>query len=561
MPVPLAVVVPAAIASLAYLNARSSFSYDCNLLGTLIRSTARIKLKERHDRVNLFYVLEENALSNQHGDNPFILFGNRKWTYKEVYDITLKYGAWLKSTFAIMPKEVIAIDFMNSEKFAFITLGLWSIGAIPAFINYNLADNALLHCIRVSTARLIIVDENIKSQFTADVQYQLQAPSFQENGSVQLVFFTTEIELETMNTSGVRQQDALRSVKGSDMAVLMYTSGTTGLPKPAIVSWAKCVFGGYYSSVLMGWQPNDLLYTCMPLYHGTAFLLGFCSTLNAGTSIAVGQKFSTRMFWNDVRSYKATIIQYIGETCRYLLAAPPQLDTKTGLNLDRAHKVRIAFGNGLRPDVWDKFKTRFGIEMITEFYAATDGASASWNLSRNTFSSGAIGRNGYFASLMLGSQLAVVEIDWETETPRRLETGFCQKAKRGEPGELIYKLDPENINSKFQGYFNNKEATEKKILRGVFSKGDAWLRTGDVVRWTNDGLWYFSDRIGDTYRWKGENISTAEVSESLGQLPFINEANSLTHGITCPTRTSLSASLRRSTLSADYEGVTYDRDK
>lgn len=229
----------------------------------------------------------------------------------------------------------------------------------------------------------------------------------------------------------------------------------------------------------------------------------------------------------------------MGETCRYLLAAPPQIDPVTGENLDTKNNVRMAFGNGLRPDIWNRFKQRFGIDTIGEFYAATEGTSGSWNLSSNDFSSGAVGRNGLLASALLGSQLAVVELDWETEQPLRVPNrknkkldNLCRKVPRGEPGELLYRVDAADIRKKFQGYFNNEKATESKIMRDVLAKGDAWFRTGDVLRWDKQGRWWFCDRIGDTFRWKSENVSTSEVSEALGTHPSVLEAN--VYGVELP---------------------------
>lgn len=272
---------------------------------------------------------------------------------------------------------------------------------------------------------------------------------------------------------------------------------------------------------------------CMPLYHSSAATLAFNTTLITGSTLILGHRFSTQTFWTEVRKHKATIIQYVGETCRYLLAAPPQLDPITGKNLDLANDVRIAFGNGLRPDIWDRFKTRFGIETIGEFYGATEGVSATWNLSSNTFSSGAIGRNGFLSSLILSKQNALVEVDWSIEAPLRVAPhNFCQHVKTGEPGELLFKVDPEDIYTKFQGYFNNDVASQSKVLRDVLVKGDAYVRTGDVLRWDSEGRWWFCDRIGDTFRWKSENISTAEVSEVLGTHPSILEAN--VYGVEIP---------------------------
>ena len=230
----------------------------------------------------------------------------------------------------------------------------------------------------------------------------------------------------------------------------------------------------------------------------------------------------------------ATIIQYVGETCRYLLTAPPQTDPTTGEDLDKKNNVRIAFGNGLRPDVWQKFKDRFEIDTIAEFYGATEGASASWNFSSNEFSRGAIGRFGTLGRLLMKKKQAIVELDWETETARRdpENSDFCTKVQLGSPGELLYAVDPAAIHINYQGYFNNEKATSSKIMRDVFTKGDAWFRTGDVARFDSEGRLWFSDRIGDTFRWKSENVSTNEVAEVVGHHPAIVDAN--VYGVELP---------------------------
>jgi len=271
----------------------------------------------------------------------------------------------------------------------------------------------------------------------------------------------------------------------------------------------------------------------MPLYHSTAILMGLCNTLAAGATFAIGRKFSTSRFWEDVRKHNVNIIQYVGETCRYLLSAPPSMDPATGDNLDSKHNVRVAFGNGLRPDVWNRFKDRFGIDTIVEFYGATEGSFATWNVSRNHLSMGAVGRNGSLYNLLLGSGVAIVQVDHETELPSRdPQTGLCRRTAHGEPGELIFKLPAKNVKSRFQGYYGDKDATSKKIMTSVFKDGDAWFRTGDIVRRDQESRIYFADRIGDTFRWKSENVSTAEVAQVVGLHPAILESN--VYGVELP---------------------------
>ena len=525
----------AVLAGAAWFNAKTQLSYDLKLLRAIVNAHVQISLEERRDHINLYYNLEQHATTKGTANRAFLMYQGQTWTYKEAYDIVLKYGTWLKTKHGIMPREVVAMDFMNSPVFIFLWLGIWSLGATPAFINYNLTGDPLLHSVKASTARLLFVDQKIKPRFTKDIIDTLGSTNAPDGkGPVQTVLFDATLEEQIMGTKAVREPDSSRSAVRLDMALLISTSGTTGLPKPATVTWKKTRTLASFMPSWFGLAKSDRYYTCMPLYHSSAALLGFCTSMVNGNTLVLGHRFSTTTFWNEVRQHDATVIQYVGETCRYLLAAKPQYDLVTGENLDRVHKVTKAIGNGLRPDVWDRFKERFGIDTIGEFYGSTEGVSATWNLSSNKFSSGAIGRGGALSSAVLRRQLVIVEVDWTTELPLRdpLNHNFCRQVKTGKPGELMFKVDPADIHSLFQGYFNNPSATESKILRDVFVKGDAYCRSGDVVRWDSEGRWWFCDRIGDTFRWRGENVSTAEVSSVLGTHPHIHEAN--VYGVEVP---------------------------
>ncbi|KAF2476547.1 acetyl-CoA synthetase-like protein [Lindgomyces ingoldianus] len=566
-------VLPAAAASLAYLNGRLAISYDWALLSSYISAITSSIIHEYRDDINLFNILESHAHSSR-ASHPWIIHHGRSWTYAQAYEITKKYGNWLVSK-GVQKDEVVAVDFMNSEVFVWVWFGLWSVGAKPAFINYNLTGKPLLHTIRTSSARLVLVDENGRAKFSEEVmkehgfvakpidadvpkrrqvQYRFDndpnmAPlvlrkhirstptqkqqkgskSEQQPRKLEILFFDQGLEDYIMSLESTRPPDSLRNAqKLHDMAMLIYTSGTTGLPKPAVMSWGKANLGAKFVANWVPLMKTDIMYTPMPLYHSSASVLGICSTLRAGSTIHISRKFSHKTFWPEVRSSGATIIHYVGETCRYLLAAPKS-------PLDKAHKVRAAFGNGLRPDVWEPFKERFGISTIYEFYAATESPSGIWNRSTNAFSAGAIGRNGTLATILMGPSLAIVRMDPDSEPPSPLrspKSGLCQIAAYDEPGELLYKLDPSNPGRKFQGYFGNASATNSKILRDVKRKGDAYFRTGDLMRWDKEGRWWFVDRIGDTFRWKAENVSTAEVADVLGKHDTVEEAN--VYGVLVP---------------------------
>ncbi|KAF2254572.1 acetyl-CoA synthetase-like protein [Trematosphaeria pertusa] len=562
-----------ALAGLAYLNGRHAFTYDYSLLSSFLSASINGILHERRDDINLFYTLESHAQSsNRH--RPWILHAGESWTYAEAYEIVLKYGTWLKSK-GVQKDEIIAMDFVNSEVFIWVWFGLWSIGAKPAFINYNLTGMPLVHSIRASSARLVLVDENGRrkfderameehgfvprpsdagvpegtqakygfesdpSQIPRNVQRHSRMPSSREKASerasepqrqtLEIVFFDKRLENYILSLKPVRQPNSERgNQKKHNMGMLIYTSGTTGLPKAAVMSWGKANLGARFIYCWIPLKKTDVIYTPMPLYHSAASVLGVCATLHAGSAICISKHFSHHTFWPEVCASKATIIQYVGETCRYLLSAPSS-------PLDKKHNVRAAFGNGLRPDVWEPFKERFGINTIYEFYSATESPSGMFNKSTNSFSAGAFGRNGTIAELAMGHTLAVVRLDPNSSPPSPLRhptTGLCQIADWNEPGELLYKLDPSNIQEKFQGYFGNDSATTEKILRDVRSKGDAYFRSGDLVRWDREGRWWFVDRIGDTFRWKAENVSTAEVADVLGKHDAVEEAN--VYGVSVP---------------------------
>ena len=555
MAIPLAVAGPAALlAGGAWLTAKTNLDYDLKLLMGLTRAEWDIQRREKADRLNFFYLLEEHASNKSSADRPFLMYEGQSWTYKESYDIVLRYGAWLKKTHKVEKGEVVCIVLMNSPTFIFLWLGIWSIGALPAFINYNLTADPLVHSLTVSGARVAVVDVDVRKNFSSEVMSALAAKTNSGRQPMSIVFLEKHVEQDILSTPPHREPDSIRGGnKRRDMTLLIYTSGTTGLPKPAILSLTKFFLASKFFTHWLSMTVNDRYYTvrsryilkhvsdtiltkcqCMPLYHTSAALLGFGPTLVRGSTLIIGRRFSTAKFWPEVRQHQATIIQYVGETLRYLLAAPPQRDPTSGEDLDRAHYVRAAFGNGLRPDVWERFKDRFGIETIGEFYGSTEGPGALWNLSSNTHTSGAIGRNGSLAGLGLKKETAIVAVDWDTEAPARdpKNHDFCIPVKSNEPGEMLQRIDANDPKAKFAGYFKNSDATEKKILRDVLVKGDAYFRTGDVVRWDSEGRWWFCDRIGDTFRWKSENVSTAQVSEVLGAHPRILEAN--VYGVAVP---------------------------
>ncbi|KAJ3332282.1 Fatty-acid-CoA ligase FadD6, partial [Blyttiomyces sp. JEL0837] len=314
------------------------------------------------------------------------------------------------------------------------------------------------------------------------------------------------------------------SVKADDIAMLIYTSGTSGKPKPAAITHARFYLGSSIFNAFSDVAASDRLYTCLPLYHASAAVAGIGSTITCGCTCVLAPKFSASNFIKDCAKYDVTVIQYIGELIRFLLTTPPSPTDST------SHKIRMAIGNGLRSDIWSQFKSRFNIPTVVEFYAATEGNANMVNRQMGSVGLGAVGRMGPLAAM--GLRIQLVKWDRVLEEPVRGSDGFCVLCEAGEDGELISEISRGSLVRDFKGYYKNSEESDKKVLKGVFRKGDEWFRTGDILRRDDNFYYYFVDRIGDSFRWKGENVSTTEVSEAITGFPNIIEVN--VYGVQVP---------------------------
>lgn len=268
----------ASAAGIAWFNAKTQFIHDIKLLSPYAAAKIKTSMLERRDQVNLFYTLENHAITGVTSNLPCLVYEGKTWSFKELYNIALQYGTWLKRAHGVAPKEIVAMDFMNKPEFIFLWLGIWSLGACPAFINYNLTGNPLLHCVKTSTSRILFVDEEIKPQITEEVIDALATPDFRNGkGPVTVIFFDATTEQQIQDTEAVREPNSSRAgAKGHELANLIYTSGTTGLPKPAVVSWNKAYIGGGMVSGYMGLKRTDRFYTvCAP--EDTPFSQRICS--------------------------------------------------------------------------------------------------------------------------------------------------------------------------------------------------------------------------------------------------------------------------------------------
>lgn len=442
------------------------------------------------------------------------------YTWAETYANACRYGQFLQQA-GVQPGKLVAMYMMNRPEFLFAHLGSWSIGSAPAWINYNLAGDALVHCLRVAAARVVVVDED------AECRARIEAVRgrLERELGMQIVVLDTAQKGAISRLAPTRPADELRAAaQGAFPLFLFYTSGTTGHPKACPFETQRAA--GLTSRVgAMGLRPGpdgDRWYVCMPLYHGTGGTTALVCMVT-GITCCIGTKFSTSRFWSDVRDSQSTAIVYVGETARYLVNTPPT-------PLDRQHKVRAMFGNGMRPDVWQRFVDRFGIDMVGEFFNSTEGVMVLFNASRGPFTATAVGHQGLIDRWRFHNTYVPVAVDIVTgDLIRDPRTGFCTRKPYEEGSEIFVKMPHE---SAFVGYYNNPDATQKRFERNVFQKGDLYYRTGDALRRDPDGRWFFMDRLGDTFRWKSENVSTADVAEALGSFPGISEAN--VYGVEVP---------------------------
>ncbi|BFZ55408.1 long-chain fatty acid transporter fat1 [Savitreella phatthalungensis] len=517
-------VIKALVAGLGvmYVDAKYFVGHDLNGVRSILRARRNVASREAADVCNNFYVIEDHLKSRP--DAVMLVYGSREWTYKQAMTEILRWANYLISL-DLKSGDLVALNFTNRPAFVFAFCGAWAAGVVPALINFNLVDNALAHCVKVSTAKVMIFDdEAAKNVSTAkDLLPGVKFICYSEDARADFAENITAADLSRQPLS--RPPNSRRGgQKMTSPAALIYTSGSTGLPKAAIVPWAKYGSSAVASSGLIGITQSDRFYTCMPLYHGTANILGFGSCLAVGATFCLGHRFSNKTFWPEVRQTRATIIQYVGEVCRYLLAVPPS-------PLDGQHNVRMAYGNGMRPDVWERFRQRFKIPTITEFYASTEGVGGSFNHNSNSLGAGAVGKLGSLGRA-LSQSYAIVKVDTDTEELVRDKNGLCVLCGPGEPGELMYVLEEGNAERAFVGYFGNQKASDSKLIRNVAKKGDLYMRMGDLMSVDADGFTYFHDRLGDTFRWKGENVSTTEVAEAIGSFPGIAEAN--VYGVQLP---------------------------
>ncbi len=443
---------------------------------------------------------------------PALYYLDTVMSYRALDARANAYAHWALSL-GLKQGDAVALFMDNRPDFLCAWLGLFKAGLCTALINTNQRGQPLAHSIQIVGARHVIVGEELAACLPEAEPFFDAKPQIWIQGDSN----NLDLALDAAPTVSVGP-GARAGITGKDRAFYIYTSGTTGLPKAANFSHMRLLFmmTGFWGALKP--TQSDRIYNPLPLYHATGGVCAVGLALGRGGALIIKKRFSVSEFWNDLHKYDATIFVYIGELCRYLLNAPPGPHEKD-------HHVRAITGNGLRPEIWREFQTRFAIPRIVEFYGATEGNVAMLNYDGTI---GAVGRVPEYAEKLLPTR--VVRFDVEREMPVRGQDGFCIESEPGEVGEAIGGIS-QRAGRNFEGYTKQSE-TEKKILHDVFAKGDAWFRTGDLMRRDSHGYFYFVDRIGDTFRWKGENVATSEVSEALSTIPGIREVN--VYGVAVP---------------------------
>lgn len=445
--------------------------------GFLARPTAKTSIGK---------VFQDRAA--RYADRIFLRFGDEALTYREANEAANRYAAALAAR-GVGYGDVVGVMLRNSPESVLLMLAVVKCGAVAGMLNYHQRGEVLAHSIGLLGATALVAETDLVEPIT-------------ESGA-DTAGLVTVAELQVVAATAPATNPATTAaVLAKDKAFYIFTSGTTGLPKASVMThyrWLRALAG--FGGLGMRLTHNDTLYCCLPLYHNNALTVAVASAVNAGATLALGRSFSASRFWDDVIRHDATAFVYIGEVCTYLLHQPAK-------PTDRQHRVRVIAGNGLRPAIWDDFTTRFGIERVCEFYAASEGNTAFVNVLNVDKSTG-----------ICPTPVAFVEYDADSGDPVRGDDGRVRKVKTGQPGLLLSKV------SSFQPFdgYTDAAATEKKLVRNAFRDGDVWFNTGDLMRSQGFGHAAFTDRLGDTFRWKGENVATTQVEAAVSADPAVDE--------------------------------------
>jgi fatty-acyl-CoA synthase len=465
--------------------------------------------------------LEERAAAQP--GKAFIRFEDRIVTYGAANAAANRaaHAAW---ALGLRRGDVAALLMENRPEFVTTWMGLAKLGVTTALLNVQQRGRALEHAIATAAPSLVIAGGECGAALAElDPAVRRTAP----------IYVTSPTDEPAERTGGLGDWDALlarASTEDPDRAVrdglvaghdlfFIFTSGTTGLPKAARLSHMRWLGVGDGMSAVAGYGPDDVIGCVLPLFHGAGGMVVVSAALAQGAAMFLARRFSATQFWDDARRHGMTGFQYVGEICRYLVNQPARPD-------DRDHAVRVMMGAGLGRDVWEEFQRRFGVARILEGWSSTEANTSLIDVDNRAGSCGRIA----FPERHNGR---LIRYDLDADEHPRDPNGRCIPCAPGEVGEFVGAIPdlPDSGAGRFEGY-TDPAATERKILRDVFAPGDKWYRSGDLLRCDADGYFYFVDRIGDTYRWKSENVSTQEVAEALGGFPGLEIAN--VYGVRVP---------------------------
>ena len=503
----------------------------------------RYKFPDPDDSGSLAHLFQDTT--EKFSERPFLYFEDEMWTYGHTNKAANSMARYLVST-GVKHGDRVVLFMENRPSFLISLLALNKIGAIAVLINTSLTGDPLIHCINSSDAVKCIVGAERASPLE-DVLNQINITKqedflwAQDTAQYSLPDWAIDLKAQ-LDLSDDDNLEETNSVRVKDVACYIFTSGTTGVPKAAICPNQK-LMAASVNIKIAGYRINetDCMHNSLPLYHSTGLMLGICAVIQAGASTFIKRKFSASSFWDEVQKYNTTALVYIGELCRYLANTEPT-------PAEQNNPLKVMVGNGLRPDVWDIFKERFGVDRIVEIYGASEGNALFMNLLNKDKTIG-----------MTNAQVALIEYDVAEDKIIKNEDGTCKKITNHDPGLLIVFISP---NSVFNGY-TDAQATEKKILRDVFEKGDAWFNTGDLIKTVDVGYalgkthYQFVDRVGDTFRWKSENVSTNEVGEILNGFKDVNMSN--VYGVEipgCEGRAGMAAFSLKDASSFDWQGFS-----
>ncbi|WP_237477531.1 long-chain-acyl-CoA synthetase [Lichenibacterium dinghuense] len=456
-----------------------------------------------------------DALALRHGDRPALLSDGECLSYADLAAHSNRYSRWALSL-GLAPGAAVAILMPNCPDYLAAWIGITRAGLSAALLNTSLVGASLAHCIAVAEPAHAVVAASLWEAFAGALPHLDAPPRASLRGGADF-----DGALAALSGAPLRP-DERPAVRPADRALLIYTSGTTGLPKAAVVSHRRIMTWSLWFAGLADLGPDDRMYDCLPLFHSVGGVVAPGCVLAAGGSVVIAERFSVSRFWDEVARWDCTLFQYIGELCRYLLAASPE-----GAPVP-AHRLRLCLGNGLRPDVWEAFRARFAVPEIMEFYAATEGSFSLVNVEGKL---GSIGRVPPFLAHRFPA--AILRFDVESGAPLRGADGLCVRAAPDEAGEAVGLIGGAEGAGRFEGYTSAADS-EAKVLRDVFAPGDRWFRTGDLMRRDAAGFFFFVDRVGDTFRWQGENVATSEVAEALTGAPGVVEAT--VYGVEVPHR-------------------------